>query len=287
MKSHAEIFPIEKMAKVLEASKSAYYAYLHHKPSARDIENEELLNKIKQVHAKSRFNYGSPKIHAQLQREGAKCSRPRVARLMRKASICSKTRKAWKSTTKVNKSAIAAPNQLNQNFRVDAPNKVWVSDITYVPTQEGWLYVSVSLDLFSRKVIGLSMDSSLHTPIVMKTLNQAFIHRQPGNGLMHHSDKGCQYTSDDFKGLMKKRNVELSMSGAGDCYDNAVAESFFHLLKTEHVNLCTFRTREEAKNSIFEYIEVFYNRERIHATLGYLSPVEYETLWSNRQFSYS
>jgi putative transposase len=287
MKSYVEIFSVEKMAKTLQVSKSAYYAYLHQKPSTRTLENQELLSKIKQVHAKSRCNYGSPKIHAELKRIGIRCSRPRVARLMRKASISSKTRKAWKRTTKVNKSAIAVPNRLQQNFKVDAPNKVWVSDITYVPTQEGWLYVSVSLDLFSRKVVGLGMDSSLLTPIVMKTLEQAFAHRRPGEGLMHHSDKGCQYTSDDFKSLMQKEKVELSMSGTGHCYDNAVAESFFHVLKTEHVNLCTFRTREEAKNSIFEYVEVFYNRERIHATLGYLSPVEYEMLWSNKQFSYS
>ena len=287
MKSHVEIFSVEKMAKTLQVSKSAYYAYLHQKPSTRTLENQELLSKIKQVHAKSRCNYGSPKIHAELKRIGIRCSRPRVARLMRKASISSKIRKAWKRTTKVNKSAIAAPNRLQQNFKVDAPNKVWVSDITYVPTQEGWLYVSVSLDLFSRKVVGLGMDSSLHTPIVMKTLEQAFAHRRPGEGLMHHSDKGCQYTSDDFKNLMQQEKVELSMSSTGHCYDNAVAESFFHVLKTEHVNLCTFRTREEAKNSIFEYVEVFYNRERIHATLGYLSPVEYEMLWSNKQFSYS
>ncbi len=287
MRSYVKVFSVEKMAKVLKVSKSAYYASFHQKPSVRALMNQELLDKIKQVHAKSRCTYGSPKIHAELKREGIHCSRPRVARLMSKASISSKIRKSWKKTTKVNKSAIAAPNRLQQNFKVDAPNKVWVSDITYVPTQEGWLYVSVSLDLFSRRVVGLGMDSSLHTPVVMRTLEQAFMHRRPEEGLMHHSDKGCQYTSDDFKGLMQKKKVELSMSGTGHCYDNAVAESFFHVLKTEHVNLCTFRTREEAENSIFEYVEVFYNRERIHGTLGYLSPVEYEAKWNSKQFSYS
>ena len=282
MRTHVKIFHVEKMAKTLQVSKSAYYASLYRKPSIRALENQALLDKIKQVHVKSRCIYGSPKIHAELKRVGTPCSRPRVARLMRKASISSKIRKAWKKTTKLNKSAIAAPNHLQQNFKVDAPNKVWVSDITYVATQEGWLYVSVSLDLFSRKVIGLGMDTSLHTPIVINTLEQAFKHRGEPEGLIHHSDKGCQYTSDDFKHLMHEKKVKLSMSGTGHCYDNAVAESFFHLLKTEHVNLCKFRTREEAKNSIFEYVEVFYNRKRIHAGLGYLSPVEYEIAWGNK-----
>lgn len=287
MKSHAHIFPVEKMASILQVSKSSYYAYLHKKPSVRDLENQELLEKIQRVHRKSRHIYGSPRIHAELKREGNKCSRQRIARLMKKANIFSKIRKAWKTTTKVNRAAIAAPNRLKQNFQVDKPNKSWVSDITYVHTQEGWLYVSVSLDLFSRKVVGLGMGDSLHTQLVISTLKQAFIHRRPEAGLLHHSDKGCQYTSENFRTLMDQKGTVLSMSGTGHCYDNAVAESFFHTLKTEHINLCSFRSREEAKASIFEYIEVFYNRQRLHSTLGYLPPVEYEELWNRKQFSYS
>ena len=155
--------------------------------------------------------------------------------------------------------------------------------ITYVKTEEGWLYVSVSFDLFSRKGVGLSMGASLETPLVVKTLDQAFTHRKPNKGLMHHSDRGCQYTSKHFKGFMEEYDVKLSMSHKGCCYDNAVAESFFHTLKTEHVDFCRYRTREEAVNSIFEYIEVFYNRQRLHSTLGYYSPVEYEKLWNIKQ----
>lgn len=287
MKSHANIFPIEKMAKILQVSKSTYYASFYKKPSERDLQNQKLLDKISQVHAKSRGTYGSPKIYQELKKSGVECSRPRVARLMKKASIHSKIRKSWKKTTRVNKSSVAAPNHLQQNFKVNSPNKVWVSDITYVPTLEGWLYVSISMDLFFRKIVGLGMGSSLHTSLVINTLEQALMHRRPEKGLVHHFDRGCQYTSDDFKSLMQKRNIELSMSGTGHCYDNAVETSFFHLLKTVHVNLCTFKTREEAKNSLFEYVKIFYNRERIHETLGYLSPVDYELKWNNKQLSYS
>ena len=160
-----------------------------------------------------------------------------------------------------------------------------MSDVTFVPTEEGWLYVSVSLDLFSRKVVGLYMGASLETPLVLNTLNQALIHRNPEAGLMHHSDRGCQYTSKDFRTLMNEYQVGLSMSSTGCCYDNAVAESFFHTLKTEHTNFCKYRTREEAMNSIFEYIEVFYNRQRLHSTLSYCTPVEYEELWNMQKCS--
>lgn len=264
------------MAKTLQVSRSAYYSL--QKPSKQFLENQEIIKKIKEIHRKSRKTYGSPRIHAALNQRGIKCSRPRVARLMQKSQIYARMVRAWKRTTKQKEGSIAAPNHLAQDFAVNTPNRVWASDISYVKTEEGWLYVSVSLDLFSRRVVGLGMGDSLETALVLKTLDQAFVHRKPGSYLMHHSDKGSQYTSKSFKMLMEKHQVLLSMSGTGHCYDNAVVESFFHTLKTEHTNFCKYRTREEAMNSIFEYVEVFYNRERLHSTLGYVSPVDYENL---------
>jgi len=281
MVKNKDIFPLEKMAEVLNVARSSYY--LPQMPSKRCLENQKIVEKAREVYHKSRGTYGSPRIHASLNRLGIRCSRPRVARLMKKANLQAKMVKAWKKTTKRNEDHIAEPNHLSQQFDVTEPNKVWASDITYVKTEEGWLYVSVSLDLFSRKVVGLSMGASLETPLVVKTLDQAFTHRKPNKGLMHHSDRGCQYTSKHFKGFMEEYDVKLSMSHKGCCYDNAVAESFFHTLKTEHVDFCRYRTREEAINSIFEYIEVFYNRQRLHSTLGYYSPVEYEKLWNIKQ----
>ncbi|MBM3207916.1 MAG: IS3 family transposase [Chlamydiae bacterium] len=283
MVKNKDIFPLEKMAQVLNVARSSYY--LPQKPSKRCLENQNILEKAREIYHKSRGTYGSPRIHVSLQRLGIQCSRPRVARLMKKVNLQAKMVKAWKKTTKRNEEHSVEPNHLCQQFDVTEPNKVWVSDITYVPTEEGWLYVSVSLDLFSRKVVGLSMAASLETPLVLNTLDQAFTHRKPGKELMHHSDRGCQYTSKYFKGFMEEYNVKLSMSNKGCCYDNAVAESFFHTLKTEHVDFCKYRTREEAVNSIFEYIEVFYNRQRLHSTLGYYSPAEYEKLWDMKRCS--
>jgi len=240
MKRYRNAFPLEKMAKVLGVSRSSYYR--PQEPSKRSLENQEIVKKAREAYHKSRGTYESPRIHAALCRLGVKCSRARVARLMKKADLQAKMTKAWKRTTKRKEGAIAAPNHLDQQFEVKEPNKVWVSDIMFIPTEEGWLYVSVSLDLFSRKVIELSMGASLETSLVLKTLHQALIHRNPEEGLMHHSDRGCQYTSKDFRTLMNEHQVGLSMSSRGCCYDNVVAESFFHTLKTEHTNFCKYRT---------------------------------------------
>ena len=264
------------MAKVLDVSRSGYYDFLSKGKSKRELENERLKEKIKNIHSANREVYGSPRIHAEMKKQGERCSRKRVAKLMKQEKIQAKMRKKWKITTKSNKRAKVSPNHLNQNFEVEAPDKVWVSDITYISTQEGWLYVAIVMDLFSRKIVGLSMGDKLQTELVTKALNQAIIHRDVNKSLMHHSDKGCQYTSKEFKELTDKHGIKLSMSGTGNCYDNAVAESFFHTLKTEHTNFCNYRIREEAKVSIFDYVEVFYNRKRLHSTLGYLSPEDFE-----------
>lgn len=281
MKEHREEFSIEKMARLLGVSRSGYYDFLDKAKSAREIENEELKEQIKSIHEKNRRVYGSPRVHNELKKLGRKCSRRRVAKLMKEEGIQAKMRKRWKKTTCVNEKAEASLNYLDQDFTTEEPNKVWASDITYVWTEEGWLYVAIVMDLFSRKIVGLSMGERLHTDLVSNALKQAIFSRGVKEGLMHHSDRGCQYTSKEFNELSSRHGIKLSMSGKGHCYDNAVAESFFHTLKTEHTKFYKYRIREEAKNSIFEYIEVFYNRQRAHSTVGYLSAEEFETQWRN------
>lgn len=279
MKRNAKGFSIEKMALILEVSRGGYYKFLKRKKSKRSSENERLTSLIKKSHKESRETYGSPRIHSELKAQGEICSRKRVANLMRQDGIRAKMVKKRKRTTIVSKKKKGvAPNLLNQNFEVTEPNKVYASDITYIGTEEGWLYLSVTLDLFSRKVIGISMESRLESSLSTKALRQALKHRKRGceNEIMHHSDRGIQYTSERFHELAKENKIKLSMSGKGLCYDNAVVESFFHTLKTEHVSFERYRTREEAMVSLFEYIEIFYNRKRRHSTLGYLSPEEFE-----------
>ena len=276
MKQYRQEFSIEKMAKILNVSRSGYYDFLEKGKSKREIENERLKKKIKNIHESNRKVYGSPRVYNELKKQGERCSRRRVAKLMREEGIQAKMRKKWKKTTCVDNRMEPSANYLDQNFIIEEPNKVWVSDITYIWTEEGWLYVSIVMDLFSRKIVGLSMGERLQTDLVSKALKQAIFRRGLKGGLMHHSDRGCQYTSKEFKDLSDEHGIQLSMSGTGHCYDNAVAESFFHTLKTEHTNFYKYRIREEAKNSIFEYIEVFYNRQRLHSTIGYLSPEEFE-----------
>lgn len=262
---------------MLNVSRNGYYKFLRSSPSKRAEENKSLLTKIKLIHVKSRETYGSPRVHAALQSEGEACSRKRVARIMKKAGIQAKMKKRFKVTTKANPKAQAAPNVLNRNFTAIKPNERWVADITYIATAEGWLYVAAVLDLYSRRIVGLSMNERMTTSLVKAALEQALTHRKPQPGLMHHSDKGCQYTSHEFQQLLKAHQITVSMSGTGNCYDNAAMESFFHTLKTEHVYFEHYLTREQAKRSIFEYVEVFYNRQRLHSTLGYLTPNDFET----------
>ena len=278
MKTFSKEFEIEKMAHILEVSRCGYYEFLNRVISKRNVENQELIKEIKKAHKDSRGTYGSPRIHAKLKKQRIFCSRKRVG----KEKIQAKMRKKWKVTTKASKKEIMiAPNHLDQNFMVESPNKVWVSDITYVSTQEGWLYVAVVMDLFSRKIVGLSMGDRLETELVTKALKQALYNRKTSKDLMFHSDRGTQYTSNEFKELTYRHGITLSMSAKGRCYDNAVAESFFHTLKTEGVHLSNYRIREEAKTSIFEYIEIFYNRKRLHSTLGYVSPIDFEAAWKS------
>ncbi|CDZ80324.1 putative transposase OrfB [Candidatus Rubidus massiliensis] len=285
MSKYEKEFNIGQMANILGVSRSGYYNFSKRSESFRAKEHKRLKEKIKKIHEQNRGIYGSPRVHAVLKKQGETCSRRKVAKIMREEKIQAKMRKRWKKTTKVNEKAEVSLNHLNQNFMVEAPDKVWVSDITYIPTQEGWLYVAIVMDLFSRKVVGLSMGNRLQTNLVTNALKQALNHRSIPKGLIHHSDKGCQYTSREFRELANRYGIKLSMSIKGNCYDNAVAESFFHTLKTEHTHFCKYRIREEAKSSIFEYIEVFYNRKRLHSTNGYFSPQEYENIWKSKRYA--
>jgi transposase InsO family protein len=271
------------MSKVLEVSRSGYYKFLKSVTSSREKINDGLLIKIKNIHHASKKTYGSPRIHAELLAEGEHCSRKRVSRLMKKAGIQAKMKKRFKVTTKVDAKAKAAPNLLKQDFTAAMPNQRWVADITYIATAEGWLYVSAIADLFSRRIVGLAMSERMTTDLISAALNQALIRRKPAAGLVHHSDKGCQYTSSVFQELLKAHGIISSMSGTGNCYDNAAMESFFHTLKTEHTYFEHYQTREQAKQSIFEYVEVFYNRKRRHSTLGYLPPSVFEKQWYQQQ----
>lgn len=278
MMNHSNKYPVDKMARIFSVSRAGYYRYSASSESVTERKNEELLLKIRAIKQGKRQVYGSPRIHDELIKQGENCSRKRIARIMRKNNIRAKTVKKWKPTTRTTKdSSRIAPNLVNQNFTADYANQVWVTDITYVSTREGWLYVSTVLDLYSRKIVGLSMGSRADTALVLASLQQAIIHRDPPKGLIIHSDRGCQYSSDAFINNAKAHAFVLSMSAKGNCYDNAVMESFFHTLKAEHVFFENYLTRKEAIASIFEYIEVFYNRQRAHSTLNYMTPVEFES----------
>jgi putative transposase len=277
MKSHAREWSVERMAKILGVSRSGYYRYLQAKPSHRRQSNQALLEKIKQIHQDNRELYGSPRIHAALKQQGVICGRHRVARLMKKNNIQAKVPKSYKVTTKVNPALSVAQNLLDQDFSAMRPNEKWVSDMTYIRTHEGWLYLAVILDLFSRRVVGMSMSASMTAELVINALNQAALHRNYPKEFIYHSDRGSQYASKAFQRLLKSHQILISMSGGGNCYDNAAMESFFHTLKTECVYLkATYATRKEAERDIFDYVETFYNPKRLHSTLKYLSPRAFE-----------
>jgi len=282
MQTHAMEFSIERMSSVFGVSRSGYYQFTHATASPRAQEDERLLLKIKAIHQSSRQTYGSPRIYAELREEGEMCSRKRVSKIMKKSGIMAKMKRRFKVTTRANPKAALAPNLLQQDFSAETPNQRWVADFTYIDTREGWLYVATVLDLFSRRIIGLAMSARMTDDLVIAALEQALTHREPTASLTHHSDRGSQYTSKDFRNLLRENGIIASMSGTGNCYDNAAMESFYHTLKTEHVYFEYYNTREEAKQSIFEYIEVFYNRQRRHSTLGYVSPMVYEKQWQQR-----
>jgi putative transposase len=264
------------MCRVLNVSKSGYYAWRTRPESTRAKTDRELTRVIRRFHADSGGVYGSPKIRADLHDEGFPVGRNRVARLMREAGLrgCPKRRFRVKSS-KIPGHQVSS-NLLDQNFRATHANERWASDITYIHTTQGWLFLAIVMDLYSRKIVGWSMDRNMSRYLVIDALRMAIGRRQPAEGLIHHSDRGPQYTSDEFLAELEKNGITPSMSGSGNCYDNAVVESFFGVLKRERVNRVSYRTRAEAQSDVFEYIEVFYNRKRRHGYLGNISPAAFE-----------
>lgn len=266
------------MCKVLKVSRSGYYAYLRRPESIRNRSNTKLLNQVKEIYERSKQRYGFRRITAELHYHGFKCSKERVRRLMKKHNIKSKYRNKFKRTTNSNHKQPVAENLVKMDFNPKEPNMIWASDITYIWTREGWLYLSVILDLCSRRVISWKTDKTMTESLVTETLSKAISFRRPDKGLIHHSDRGSQYASIKLRNMLKENNINQSMSSKGNCYDNASVESFFATLKKEFIYRNYFYTREEAKQQIFEYIEIFYNRYRRHSKLNYLSPVQFENL---------
>lgn len=270
-------FCVNLMCKVLEVSSSGFYAWCKRPESLRLKQNRALVTKIKAIHAQSRETYGSPRVWDRLQKQGLQCSRTRVARLMNKAGIRSVHRSKFKpQTTDSKHTNPIACNVLEQDFKATAPNQKWAGDITYIKTSQGWLYLAVVLDLYSRKVIGWAMSSSPNAALVCKAFDMAVFRRRKPRAFIFHSDRGSQYASFKFRNRLKQLNITCSMSRKANCYDNSVVESFFHTLKVEHVHRYKYASREIARKLIADYIEEFYNTNRAHSTLGYCSPVEFE-----------
>jgi putative transposase len=271
-------YPVELMCQLLSVSRSGYYAWQRRPKSQREQDDRTLLEAIKRIHTASGGVYGAPRIHVELREEGYRCGRHRVARLMRQAGLCGCPKRRFKVTTQRDPSHAVADNLLQQDFSASRPNERWAADITYISTQQGWLFLAIVMDLYSRRIVGWSMDRWNSRHLAINALNMAVEQRQPEGVLLHHSDRGAQYTSDDFRDELAKHGIECSMSARGNCYDNAVVESFFGLLKRERVNQTRYLTREEAEADIFDYIERFYNRKRRHGHLGNISPEAYEKL---------
>ena len=278
MKEHLlEQFPVEAACEALAVSRSGYYAWLHRPKSARAQRRQELVEKIQAVYQDNRKAFGSPRVYRALAAQGEKACENTVARVMREEGIRAKSKKKFvpRTTDSTHDRPVAA-NLLNRQFDVALPDTAWVVDITYIPTEEGWLYLAGVMDLCTRKIVGWSMAEHMRTDLVADALQMAIARRSPGAGLLHHSDRGVQYASEDYQHLLEQQGMMCSMSGRGDCWDNAVMESFWGTLKTELVHHEQYATRAEARASIFEYIEVFYNRKRLHSSLGYMSPEAFE-----------
>jgi transposase InsO family protein len=267
------------MCEVLKVSRNGYYAWINRPINERTAENIKLIPLVRQIHAESGGTYGTRRIAKALQALGITCGRSRARTLMRMVGVAARQKKKFRVTTDSKHNLPVAPNLLDRQFEVTQPNKVWVSDITYVWTAQGWLYLAVVLDLFSRQIVGWAMSNRINRKLVMNALRMAIWRRQPAPGLMFHSDRGSQYCSHDFQRLLKTHKMICSMSRKGNCWDNAVVERFFASLKTERVFPKSYQTREGARMDIIDYIEMFYNSKRSHSYLGYVSPREFE----NRQ----
>lgn len=271
-------FPVAFMCRELEVSASGYYAWCGRGPSQHAKDDEELAAAIVEFHAASRKTYGSPRIHEDLKDAGHKVSRKRVVRLMQEQGVAARRKKRFRRTTDSTHSFPVAENLLEREFYVDEPNRIWVTDITYVWTREGWLYLAAIVDLYSRAVVGWAMSETIDRNLCLNALTMAVVARRPKPGLVHHSDRGSQYASGDYRRALDDNKMICSMSRKGDCWDNAVAESFWSTIKAELIHGVDFPTRAAAQQAIFEYIEVFYNRRRRHSTIDYRTPAQQEEL---------
>jgi putative transposase len=271
-----QVHSVRCLCRGLKISASGYYAWRRRPPCKRSLANQALLVHIRAIHAEMRQTYGSPRIHAELRARGLRYNLKRVARLMRLNQIRARHKRKYHVTTKVDPRLPVAPNLLAQDFQASTPNQKWVTDVTFVPTAEGWLYLAAVLDLYSRRIIGWAMSATQNTDLVVNALQMAIGRRQPGRGTMHHSDRGKQYGSARYRGVLDAKHFAVSMSGTGNCYDNAPMESFFGTLKAELIQRRRYRTREEARQDIVWDIEGFYNATRRHSALGYRSPLEFE-----------
>lgn len=274
---HRGRYSVALMCATLDVSRSGYYAWCHRPASARTVANTSLRQAIETAYEAGRGTYGYRRVHAAVNRH-TPCSRNRVARQMRQIGLRASRTRRYKTTTQANRDRPVVPNRLNREFAASSPNRKWLGDITYVRTAEGWLYLAVVLDIFSRQVVGWALASHLKDELPLAALNMALSRRTAGQGLLHHSDRGAQYASKAYRRLLAKHRVTASMSRPGNAYDNAPMESFFATLKSELLHHWHFQTRDQARRVIFEYIEVFYNRQRLHSALGYRSPVEFESL---------
>ncbi len=276
-------YPVTLMCKVLLASRSGYYRWTKGVKSPRKLDYERLRPLVKEIHSQSKESYGARRIAEELTALGEPCGRTKAASLMREASVEAKQKKRFKVTTNSEHKLPVAPNLLERNFTADEPNRVYVGDITYIWTREGWLYLAIVLDLYSRRIVGWSMSNRMKTSLAVDALKMAIWRRKPGEGAIFHSDRGSQYCSKKFQKLLKSHKMRSSMSKKGDCWDNAVAESFFGSMKTERVNEMNYPSREEARRDIVDYIEMFYNSKRRHSYLGYLNPKDFEELGDIRE----
>lgn len=270
---------ILRLCQELEVSASGYYDWQTRRvcPGLRTVEDQALVQQIEQIHAHSRETYGAPRIQKELRKQGRCHGRNRVARLMKQEGLCGRQKGRYRvQTTDSNHDQPIAPNRLAEAPKASAPNQIWVSDITYIQTKEGWLYVAAILDLYSRKIVGWAMGEHIDTALILKALFMALLHRQPPASLLFHSDRGVQYASADYRKALAQAGLLASMSRRGNCYDNAAMESFWSTLKLELVYRRDFATRAHAQSEIFDYIEAFYNRQRSHSALNYVSPVDFE-----------
>jgi putative transposase len=278
IKRHEPEFSIMRMCKVMQVSRSGYYAWRDSPEGPKVAQDRALLTQIHHVHVLSRQAYGAKKTWLELNARGVVCGKHRVARLRKRAGIEARRKRRFRLTVESHATAPAAPNLLQQQFQAARPNRIWVGDMTYIRTRAGFLYLAVLLDLYARRVVGWSMSGKPDLALVLGALNMALEQRQPDRGLIHHTDQGPIYAARVYRETMRSHGMQPSMSGKGNAYDNAVAESFFSNLKNELVHHCDFHSHDAARAAIFDYIEVFYNRQRLHQTLGYVSPMQFEAM---------